>query len=481
MKKLVLFLSLVSLFLLFSCSKDVNNRTSAEYLSAYMKDNKNVVLFGKVDIKQILEKADYKNIPKVSVLLKGEMSQFENAIDLTQSVHFALEGPFNQDGSPENLVAFIKVKNADSLASKISSLGQMMQKDGDMKFAQDNDVTIGIKQNLAIFISKSKDYDGKVALKEAFEKCNNDLSEGKVDKILAKKGDILMGISFENLYGTSNTSLSNLPGNKKKELQALVKDSYMQSTISFENGQAVMNSENLFSTELMKRMFFDEDASASILSKLGKGNARLGMAMNFDMQKMESFLDDFAPEYKKDMIAGNFQLQMASSTLGDKPLTNLLSGKLGMVMLGDLKQDGSMVPETNMYVGLGNKGKEVSTMLKSLSSNGSDIFGIKTIINEKEVILTTGKSTTNKLIIPNFASNFGKKGITAFMNFDGLDLKSMDLEDMKFLYALQNILISADNMGASIVIKGKNSQQNILKQIVEIYVKDLEKSIGALN
>lgn len=52
------------------------------------------------------------------------------------------------------LLAFAKVKNMDSLASKVSSLGLMLQDDGDLKFVQDNDVSIGIKEHLAIFITK---------------------------------------------------------------------------------------------------------------------------------------------------------------------------------------------------------------------------------------------------------------------------------------------------------------------------------------
>jgi hypothetical protein len=473
-------------FLIFSCSKDINDRTSAEFLSAYMKENKNVVLFGKVDFKQILEKADYKNIPKLSVLLKSEMAQFEKAIDLQQSVHFALEGPFEEDGTPSKVIAFMRVTNSDSLASKISSLGLMMEKDGDMKFVQENDVTIGVKKNIAILITKKstngKKYDGKKELLEAFKKTEDDLSEGKTDQILAQKSDITLGVNLQNLYESSSTSLEKLPENKKKEFAALMKDSYFQSTISFEKGQAVMKTENLFSNELMNRMFLNEDPSAKIISKLGKGNARLGLAMNFDMQKLESFLEDFAPEFMESLVEGNFQLQMASSTLGDKPLSNLMSGVLGMVMVGDLMKDGSLVPEANIYMGLGKKGKDVSELLKSLAPGGSDIFGMKYTINEKEIIVSSGKSTDTKLKIPQFAASFGKKGITAFMNFDGMDVKSLDLDDeMKFIYAIQNISMSADNKGSELILKGKKSSENILKQMMDVYVKDIEKTIGEIN
>ena len=57
----------------------------------------------------------------------------------------------------------------------------------------------------------------------------------------------------------------------------------------------------------------------------------------------------------------------------------------------------------------------------------------------------------------------------------------MDLQDgAKAFYALKNITIEADNMGTKMIVKGNNSNQNILKQVVDVYVKDLEKTIGAI-
>ena len=154
MRKYRFLVTIILAFFMLSCSGDLSDRTAEEYLSAYMKDNKQVVLFGKIDAKQILEKADYQNIPKAAVLLKSEMKQYEAALDLSQGVCFALEGPFGHDAAPSQFLAFVKVKSLDSLTSKITSLGLMLQEEGDMQFVQDNDVSIGVKEHLAIFITK---------------------------------------------------------------------------------------------------------------------------------------------------------------------------------------------------------------------------------------------------------------------------------------------------------------------------------------
>lgn len=479
MKKRSLLITVFVAFILCSCGPDLKERTASGFLSAYMKDNKNVVLFGKIDAKKIIEKVGYKSIPKVSVLIGPEIKQFESALELSNGVCFAMEGPFDQMGNPAQLLAFVKVKNVDSLASKITSLGLPVQADGDIEYVQENDVTIGIKENLAIIISKKGKYKGKEALLKAFEKAEQDVSEGKVDEILAQKGDILFGASLENLYGSSNTSLNKLNANKKKEFEALVKDSYTQTCVSFEKGQAVIESKNLFSNELMNRMFFKEDPNASILSKLGTGNARMGLAVNMDINKLEAFLDDFAPDFKNDLMRMDFSLQMMMSVLGDKPLTNLLSGQLGMVMVGDMMRDGSLVPEANIHVGLGNKGKEIKDMLLTFFPADQGVYGMKIQVNDKEVNISSNSSMGASLIIPNFANHFGKKGVTAFMNFDGMDMESLDLEaEGKFIYALQNITMTADNNGSKIVIKGKNPNLNILKQIADVYMNDLMQQIN---
>jgi len=61
-------LAIAAIFIV-SCSSSIKDRTSEELLLAYLKDNKDVFVFGRVDVKAILEKTDYRNIPKINVLL----------------------------------------------------------------------------------------------------------------------------------------------------------------------------------------------------------------------------------------------------------------------------------------------------------------------------------------------------------------------------------------------------------------------------
>jgi hypothetical protein len=477
-------------FLIISCSSDLKDRTSQEILSSYLNNNSEAIIFGRIDAKSILEKADYKSIPKVNVLLIEEMRQYESALELAQGVHFALEGSIDQNSSTGIALAFVKVKNADTLANKVTSLGYMMKDEGGMKFFQENEVAIGVKDQVAIFLTKSGKFDGLAALKKAFKKCEDEASTGKIEEILNQKGDVLLGFNFENLYQSTSKMLEGLSKDKVKEIKALMADSYSYGTISFENGEAKIYGKNLFSNELMNRMIMKSDQSAPILKKLGFGKARFGFAFNMDMLKYDHFVNDFYPKLKSELTKINFQIQMALASLGENPFSALLNGQLGIVMIGDAISDGSFVPEFNFHVGLGNKGKIISEMLGAFTStqtkNADGTFVMNNMaikINEKEITAFVLKNKSlGSLVLPNFAKDFGKKGVSGFMDFDGLDLKSLDLEEgAKAIYALKNIYFEGDNLEYKMIITAKKSNQNILKQIADVYLEDIKNKIGMLN
>lgn len=475
MKKIHLFAVGALFLVLCSCGGGLENKAVSGYMLSYLKDKKDVVVFGKMDVQSILDKAAYKEIPKVSALMIPEVKQYAAALDLKQGFYFAVEGPFDRQGNPKRVVGFAKVKNLDSLENKVASLGQMIQEDGDMKYAQDNDVTIGMTEQVAIFVSSKENYDGKVALNEILEQLANEEVQGKAKQILSQKGDIIFGTSFENLYQTANTDLNKLDDVKKKEMEALVKDSYIQSAISFDQGQAVFESKNLFSSSLANRLFLKEDASGSIVKKLGGGNAYMGFSMNVDVKKMENFLNDFTPGGATGAFKNNFMVFMAMKSLGENPLSQMFSGQLGLAMTGNLNMSG-MIPDATLFVGYGS----------NASANGllEDIFKsmMMSIQKTPEGIIVSSKPQDGSLKVPSFASDFGKKGLTAYVNFKDMDMKSLDLDaEAKGLEAIEYVWLSADNSGSKMIVKGRDASKNILKQIVDVYINDAKAMVGGVN
>ena len=477
MKKIFLLTGII--LILAACGKN-ENRAIEEYVSAFLNENENVVAFGKADLKSILDDMDYASIPKFGLILMSQVKDFEKCVNLKSSVYCALEGPFLEDGTPTTTLAFIEVKNADSLSSQLSIQGFDMEEDGDLRYFESGDVAMGMQGNLAIFISKKGEFDGKVALEDAFDRVYGDVSEGKVNQILAAKGDIVMGVSMKNLYTTSNTDLAKLSDEKKDGILKMVDGSFIQTAISFEDGAAVIKMKNYFSPELKKHMFFKKDEGATIVSKLGTGNPVLGISLNLDLKKMQAFIDDYAANAMRDVMEnlGPLQMVMASSKDG---LAGILTGEMGFVMVGQPNANEG-ISDMNIFVGLRPAGKPLAEMAKGFL----DLSMAKVEINNRGLSAFSNAEYVpapgQKIRVPKGCENFGKKGITGFINLEDVDMQSFGLmEEEKILNVIKYVTFEMDENGATIRIQARDGKENILKQAAELMVKELEMKISGLT
>jgi hypothetical protein len=480
MKKFLFLLPLFSL--LVSCGKN-DDRPMKEYISAFLNENNAVAAFGKADLDGILEKAEYKNVPKLGLILKKEIEGMEQELNTKAPIYFAFEGPFAEDGTPETSYLFLEVKNADSLEANIISRGYDVEKKGDLSYHASGDVAFGFKNNLLVLVTKKKEFDGEKLTKEAFEKVTGDISGGKIDDILSAEGDLVMGISVENLYGTSNTDLQNLSKEKQKQLQEMVADSYVMSTLEFQKGAAVFETRNLFSDGLAKRMFFKNDDRSTIRSALGSGEPRIGISANLDMKKMQAFMNEFSPNAMKDLaesIGGPAQFALMAG--GDEALSNVFSGQLGAVMVGEAMAGGSLTPDFNFFVGLNKDGRAMAETFKIFLEAGMaqvklDEKGLSGYSNAAYVPVQ-GK----KITIPSGCEMFGKKGLTLFLNLDGLDMKQFDFEgEEKLIHLVKYATFEMDNSGSRLYLKARDDNKNAMKQIVQLLYEELADEIAGIS
>ena len=478
MKRLLFFSSV--LILLFSCGND-KNRTIQDQFSSFLNENDSVVLFGKVDFNQILNKTGYKQIPKFGTLISSVIGEFQNVINTTEPIYFSANGPFQSDGTPETVYGFLSVKNADSLVEVLTQKGYDFDKKGEMYFSQFDDVSLGISNHTAILVSKKDDYDGLKYVQDAFERTNEKLSEGKVEQILLTKADILVGYSLKNAYKTSATKIEQLPEELKAEVAEMVDDSYGQLSFHFENGEARIKMKNYFSEKLKEHLFFNEDNQAQIIDKLGQGDARMGISMNIDMKKLQAFMNKYAPgaidEIGK-MIGG--PAQMALMMGGDDSLAGLLSGEIGFVMFGEPDENGATEPNFNTYIGLGKKGKSIAQLASSFLEQSE----MKTVINDKGIACYSSSDyepNGGKLNLPIGCQSFGKKALTGFINVEGMDMTSFHFsEGAKILEIVKYISFEFDENGGEVIIKAKKDNVNILKQSVDFMLKEFESQINSM-
>lgn len=474
----ILKITTVALLTIFltACGSS-NSGTAKDAISAFLGQNENIIAFGNADLKNVLSKADYKNIPKLGKLLGGEFETLEKVIDFSIPLYYAVEGPLDLNGNPSATYAFITVKDNEKFIDELTSRGFDVNKSGDLSYSEDGDFAIGIKKNIAIVVVQNKEFDAEKLMITTFEKSESDLAGGKTDEILAQTGDLVLGMNVASLYSTSNTELEKLSTEKQKSLKELVKDSYVQTVVKFEDGAAIIETKNYFSDALKAKMFFNSDGKAPILSKLGKGNARVGFSTNIDMKKLQALIDEYSPETIDDLagsLGGPAQFVMATA---GSDLSKLFSGEFGVVMLGDLGDNGSMIPAFNVFLGLEKQGKELGEMAAGMVPNVAeskvDGEGFKICSNSENA------SKNGGLKIPAGCENFGKSGINAFVNLEGVNFDDFDLEgEANVIRVIKYITFEYNNDGGRIYIKAKEGKENILKQAMKVMVKELETEIN---
>lgn len=473
-----------------SCSSKPTERDAAEATSALVEGNEKIVAFGHISAMNMLNHADYKNIPKVNTILGSVLGNWKKGLEIDKPIYYALEAPFRHDGTPETVFALINVKNQDSLSAIISEMGYALDKDGDISYHQEDDVTFGIRNKLLIIISKPGDYDGKAKIKEAFTHTEGDLSDKKAEDIISQKGDIVAGVDVARLLSTSNTELEKLPAEKKAHLDNLVDDAYIKTVANFTNGMATIESANLFSDALKDELFFKDKNGKTLVNKLGGGDPWMGIAMNLDLRKGENFLNDYLPDAKRKVIS-DFpgQVKFALMALGDNPLSKLFSGQAGMLLKGDAKSAMGMELEYDSFLGLGPKGDILQKLMQdqlgafAVKQGDTYIMGDLRVKSAKEgIYASSGKNNGGKLNLPSYAKNFGEDSFSMFVAFEKMDVASLELQDeAKVIEILQYVTINVNRDGGKMVLTAKNKNVNILKQVTDFYAKQFMGKIDGMG
>ena len=479
MKLSAITIFVLTIGLLIGCSTSSTDRELKEYMSSYLNENQDVVVFGSAQLKTILDKADYKSFDKISDVIEGQLKELDGALDIATPLYYTVNGPFDKAGSPKSVTMLIKVVDQVNLEKKLTKMGYDINESGDFKYTEDGDMMLGFRGNLAVVLVQGGERDPKVELANHFKKVDNEPGNSQMNEILNAKGDVLMGMNLANLYNASPEK-SKMTKEEQKKLDALVKDSYAQTTFRFEDGTAIIETKNMFNKTLNQRMFLKSESNSALLKELGNGKARAGFAMNIDLSKMESLATEFSPEMI-DQVGGP-QLAMVKMFSGAKSLNDLLTGKAALIMYGEPDEFGSLQPQFSAFVGLKPKGEQLGTMAGSFLGEMADFKSDK-----KGMSFSTVQTTTaTKLMLPKGAENFGNTGISFFIDLEGLNPEEIaDMTDTEELEAILKVsrFISFEygNNGGQLKIIAKEGKENILKQIMEVYVDKLVDQVSKIS
>ncbi len=485
MNKIISILVLVGFSLTFinSCSSGDGTQNPKDALSAFINENDHIIAFGHVNLEDILSKSDYATIPTFGGIIDGQKKDWEKVIDFSQPVYYALEGPLDENGEPESFYGFIQLKDKQAMIDKMTVDGFDFNEVKGISYTEDGPMMFGVLNNVGVIIVKKQAVDVEKIIASTFQKVKGKTSGGEIDEILEKKGDLVLGMNVSSIFTTSQIDFSDLSKDKQNELQELVEGSYIQTVFKFEEGAAIVETKNLFSSKLKEKLFFTADDQAPIVAFLGSGSPRMGFSINIDMKKMNDFITEFSPEAVSDIAkAIGPQAQMALMFRGKDGLASFLNGKVGGVLYGDLNPNKQA--DFNAFLGLTTKGKD---LVGDFSLEDAK-FDFGQMLLEKDGLVFSNneeisyKSNQNELILPEGCENFGKGAISFFVNLDGVDMDALKLEDeANILRAVKYITFDYDNNGGVLYIKAKKGQENILKQAMDIFVEEFSEDLKSMQ
>ncbi|MFM7668281.1 MAG: hypothetical protein ACKO7D_08860 [Bacteroidota bacterium] len=462
MKKFFFCLSI--LFILSACGGS-NQKTIEESFTSFVQTNNKVVTFGSVNVKEILNKADYSKIPKFGGIIATQLTSFSGSINLDKPLYFAAEGPFDTEGMPAALYVFVESKNQDSVTKKMKSLGYEMieEKENKFSFYQDKQMSISVKESLMIGVFKPSTKDFKSIIASSFKMSENEIKEDRIKQMVESKEDIVAGVNLESLFATSNTDLEKLPKEKKEMVKSMMKSSYILNTLSFNAGEMVFKTQNYFSEELKKRIPLKQEAAGNVLKNLGTGEPRLGLLLNLDFAKLNGLIKDLMLE---DEIGGFTEGFTTEEMSFSEMYGEVLNGQLGAVVYEETMAEGGLTPQTNVYVGLGKQGKEGFDKLKipGLSLIERDIFDTHVLFFSSKDF----KPSAEPIKVARGCENFGSKPISGFIHLNGIPVEDFDAEGaFKFVEKIDYIYFEYGVDGGLLKLQAIDQKTNILKQSVD--------------
>lgn len=475
MKHLSKSLFLLPLLLLFVACGKKNDLSAESALSAIIAKNDKIISFGHISPMELLNKSGVQQLPKINLLVGAQIALWEKGIDLERPIYYAVEG---LDVTQEmTTYAVLNIKNKDSLNDVIAEMGYTLEKHENFMYYQENDVTFGFDEHILIVLVKKGDYDGKAALAQTFETAKGDLSEGKVADILATEGDMVSGMSIERIFNLSNPLIGNLTEKQKNELSELTKDGYVQSALSFEKGEMRWTSKNLYSDELKDRFYTEKGPISGVKNRLKGGNAWMGFALNIDMKKTNDFINEFAPNFFKE-IAKNLssEAKLLMLSLGDKALSKLLSGEFAVVKTGNATRTLDMTQNFSGFIGNGSD-KSLLPMIMDIAAQKNNDFNdltekVKFTNRPGYVAFKAKEDNDNRPVkLPAFASNFGKSSVFFFVDFKEMTKQFELPNELQIMTILDYALVDGTRDETIMVFKTKDPNKNILQQIADFYMK----------
>lgn len=476
-----------------ACSSKENAETDTlSYVNSFLAKNKDIVFYGGIGVEDLINKTGIFDLKGVGESFGEQFNEIKTSLALDERVYYALGGPLSRDGMPKTIYFFMRVLNKEKVNELLSENGYFFEEENGIMVAEDNTSAIGFTNDLIIAVSNDSGENVKSLLMSAFSEAKANNSNDQIADNLAKKGDVLLVSHLENLYATSNTDLKNLSDEKQKELQEMVKNNHVATTLLFDKGKMVLESFTGFRENMEKFAIFDESGEVNVQSKLGPGLGYAGMSMNLDMEKIDALIQEYNPDLLVEIYREMGPTGKLVKDLTDDKLASIMSGAFGVALLS---KPGSMEfakdPKMHIYAGMGKSSEMIANLFSDLLAAGDiekmadgvyEMDGAIAKIDKNEMVMWSGMNTDKsafnfeKLDIPSNIPSFGQKPLSFYIDLSQLSIDNLGVDQVtaELSSMVDYVLFEADNDGGKFVIELKNKEDNFLRAIVKKYQNDIE-------
>lgn len=488
--------------LLIGCSGKSLSDLNAD-VARFVTSSDEVVGYGYLNILAIKEKSQLSQVPTIGELVNKEMESFKKSLKLTDKIHFALEGPLSRDGIPKYAYVFMTVENEDSTLQMFEKMGFFFEKENDLMVSYDMSIAVGFNENTAVLVSGNFGDDPKDKLHAAFSSFKNEEKDKSVTEILETSTDILVAGDLENLYKTANTSLNNLEEKDQAEIKEMSKDGHFFIAIDFNSGDFTAKMDFSRVNDKMKaNTFFKNKVASDVMKNIGPGEPFIALAMSLDIEILEEMMRKYSSESERSFYSAMGPMgDMFASLTGEK-LSDILNGDMGLKISNTLSIDSVLgnrtITKSHLYLGLGNKPQNMKDLIETfareevISDLGKGYYKIDKsllLMSDQSAVLRSNDPLKSNFKVGEFQSiegmeDFGNKPFSLFVDLKKIEDSEFSEDTGPFdvvLSIFDFMTLTADNEEIIMKLTLKNKDENVLKQIIDVYKEELKMSMGNLS
>ncbi|MCH1480370.1 MAG: hypothetical protein L7U23_09755 [Crocinitomicaceae bacterium] len=473
------FVSIFALLcLLYSCSEDkvVSNKiiSNADWIqkgTRFCSNSNEILAFGAVNIKQLLNKGIYNSeLGQSGILPLGMIDDYKDALFTELPLYYTIHANSALTMLP-SISILARHKNREQLIKTIKkdlTINKSITK-GDVEVLFFDNFTIGIGLNNTIFILHDRISELKKIklIQDSFKSIDIERQDNAVTEILSASKDITISLNAGYIQDLVLKILNQSEGTASSF------DSKVALHLSFENGKIEIQNKNYLNNEMLSWNLFGSN-SKRLIAKLGAGSPVAALLANVNVSELERLKNN----YFEDGISNTLQ-----NTNIDQIFLGLIPNELsviealiskdginsyfdGNIALGAYSSD-QIHTEYSGFVGIGSSladiiKLEIKPFIGLLASTNitDSTFSIYT----SELNGPQNKSAPLKL--PKGTESLGNAPISCFMDFDRFPLKDLFMAEAIPLIDLLSIgTFNANMTNSQLTLYMNDSQTNSLTQI----------------